>query len=346
MDRLTSTLRVVVLTARSVLLLPIGIVAYWITGKTPGFAYQALIWLFCVTRGRSNDLLSKIIARFRPKLAIEAPAGVLGDLRGDALQAEVDRLRKDGFIVHERALSPAICDRLAEFARLTPSSVRSMDGEAQPAAPRMAIFDPEHPIAVRYDYAASALLDNPDVQALMADPSILALAQEYLGCRPIADVLNMWWQTNFSSQPDAQAAQFFHFDMDRIKWLKVFVYLTDVGPDNGPHTFVKASHRTGGIPPSLLLRGYQRLTDEDVHGAYGQGDCLEFTAPRGSIIIEDTRGLHKGANVRTGPRLILQLQFSNSLFGASYPRARITRVQDPSLQSMLVRAPAIYSQYT
>jgi hypothetical protein len=49
--------------------------------------------------------------------------------------------------------------------------------------------------------------------------------------------------------------------------------------------------------------------------------------------------------VRAAPRLVLQLQMSNALFGAKYPRARITRVQDPSLQKMLSLAPAIYSQY-
>jgi hypothetical protein len=155
----------------------------------------------------------------------------------------------------------------------------------------------------------------------------------------------MWWHTNYHKQPDSHAAQFFHFDMDRIKWLKIFVYLTDVLPENGPHSFVKGSHRSGGIPPRLLLRGYERLTDEEVRQCYSDDTCLALSAPRGSIIVEDTRGLHKGANVRGAPRLVLQLQLSNTLFGAKYPRARITRVQDPSLKKMLSLAPAIYSQY-
>jgi hypothetical protein len=272
--------------------------------------------------------------------------GVLGDLSGTTLHDQVGRLRKDGYIVFERALAPDVCDRLAQFAFRSQACVRRMDGQPETVEPVMALFEPDHPIAVRYDYPPAILLDNTDVQSLLSDPSILALAQEYLQCRPVADVLSMWWQTNYGGQPDAQAAQFFHFDMDRIKWLKVFIYLTDVGSENGPHSFVRGSHRTGTIPPSLLLRGYARLTDQDVHENYPEGDCLEFSAPRGSIIVEDTRGLHKGANVRRGPRLLLQLQFSNSLFGTEYPQARITRVQDPSLQSMLTRAPEIYSQYT
>jgi ectoine hydroxylase-related dioxygenase (phytanoyl-CoA dioxygenase family) len=210
----------------------------------------------------------------------------------------------------------------------------------------MALFDAGNPLAVRYDYDPNRLLDNGDVQALLADASLLSLAQEYLGSAPIADVLSMWWHTNYHKQPDSMAAQFFHFDMDRIKWLKVFIYLTDVGPENGPHSFVSGSHRTGGIPTAVLRKGYARLTDEEVHDHYPAERCLQLCAPRGSIIVEDTRGLHKGQHVTGAPRLMLQLQFSNSIFGTTYPRARISQVRDPGLQRMLEVAPRIYSQYT
>lgn len=346
MGRLLSLLRVLVLTTRSILLLPVGFVLYWFTGRTPGFGHQALIWLFCVTHGRSNDFLSKIASLVRPNLVIDSPVGVLGNMGGTVLAENIDRLRADGFAVFERALHPDVCDRLVRFALSTKARVRRMDGETEIEREREALFEPENPTAVRYDYPASLLLDNQDIQSLLADQSILSIAQEYLECQPIADVLNMWWHTNYHKQPDAQAAQFFHFDMDRIKWLKVFIYLTDVGPENGPHSFIRGSHRSGGIPLRLLLRGYERLTDKDVNDSYAASDHMEFSAPRGSIIIEDTRGLHKGAHVRGGARLVLQLQFSNDLYGAKSPRARISRVEDPMLQKMLVRAPAIYSQYT
>ena len=345
LSRVRPTLRVVVLTIRSALLLPVGLVSYWRSGRTAEYSHQALIWMFCVTRGRSSDFLSSMVSRFRPRIAIDSSMGVLGDLRGEELRKLVGRLREDGFAVFERALPADACDRLMRFALTTPSCSRRMDDESGSAQPQPAVFDPEHPQAVRYDYTAASLLDNPDVQALMADPSILALAQEYLQCQPVADVLNMWWHTNYHKQPDSHAAQFFHFDMDRIKWLKIFVYLTDVRSENGPHSFVKGSHRSGGIPAKLLLRGYERLTDEEVRQCYADEACLALTAPRGSIIVEDTRGLHKGANVRGAPRLVLQLQLSNTLFGAKYPRARITRVQDPSLKKMMSLAPAIYRQY-
>src|SRR6185437_17098348 len=100
------------------------------------------------------------------------------------------------------------------------------------------------------------------------------------------------------------------------------------------HSFVRGSHRTGGIPSALLSKGYARLTDEDVARHYARTDVMEFLAPRGTVLAEDTRGLHKGLPVRRGDRLMLQLQFSNSLFGGYYPPAAFGALT-PGLREMV-----------
>jgi hypothetical protein len=155
----------------------------------------------------------------------------------------------------------------------------------------------------------------------------------------------MWWHTAYSKVPDKGAAQYWHFDMDRIKWIKFFIYLTDVGPNNGPHSFMKGSHRTGGIPEKLRMKGYARLSDDEVESCYSNDSVVEFSTPRGTIIAEDTRGLHKGKVVLSGDRLLLQLQFSNSLFGGYYPPSRFSKMVNSNLQSMSVRYPRLYSNY-
>ena len=290
-------------------------------------------------------MLSWAISRLNPRSAAGGAVGVLGDLSGPTGRGFAENLRRDGYVVFQRAMPAEVCDRLRAFADCTPTKVRRMDGEAA-AGSSTVLFKGERPAAVRYDYDTDDLLDNPDVQDLLADRSLLKLAEEYLGCQPVADVLSMWWHTNFHAQPDSEAAQFYHFDMDRIKWLKVFVYLTDVGPANGPHSFVACSHRNGGIPWHMRRKGYVRLDDDEVIGHYGAERCKHVTAPRGSIIVEDTRGLHKGNTVSADPRLVLQLQFSNSLFGGYYPPSRITSIQSPTLRQQLQERPKIYRQYT
>jgi hypothetical protein len=95
----------------------------------------------------------------------------------------------------------------------------------------------------------------------------------------------------------------------------------------------------------MLRRGYVRLSDEEVLTHYGADRQIEFTAPRGTLIVEDTRGLHKGKAVRDRARLILQLQFSNSLFGASYQRASLTQVSDQALARLIEHSRDVYAQY-
>ena len=325
----------------------LGWCVYTVTGRTPEKAYQSMIYLFCRSGGRSNDRISALISKFSAKADLSDQIGILGKVGPEFLSAHLDQLKDRGYLVFPAALPMEACDRLMAFALATPAQVRRMDDEPETVGKRMAHYEPDNPLAVRYDYATATLLNNADVQSLLADPSLIAIAQEYLGCLPKADVLSMWWHTKFHSRPDSEAAQFYHFDMDRLKWLKVFIYLTDVGSNDGAHSFIEGSHRTGGIPGQILEKGYVRLDDDEVRSHFAKEKQIDFFAPRGSVILEDTRGLHKGNAVQLHghSRLILQLQFSNSLFGANYSSAKIRQVSSPAFAKLLKSFPSIFSQY-
>jgi len=311
-------------------------------GITPKRAHDGLISLFCKTAGVSNDFIHRMVARANPPVAL-SPDGVLG--RPDA--AELSRVKaaldEKGYYVFPRRLPDDLCDRLLGFSLRHESTVRGKPGNGKPEL--RVRYERERPLGIRYDFTEQDILESADAQRLMADSSILAVAQAYLGCRPILDLIACWWHTSYSSQPDKDAAQFFHFDMDRIKWLKFFFYITDVGPDNGPHTFVSGSHRTKGIPAKLLEKGMARLTDEEVAACYRKEDFIEFTGPRGTIIAEDTRGLHKGKHVHRGDRLVFQLEYSDSLFGHDYPKVTPMPFLDPGMESAARSFPGIYSRY-
>jgi hypothetical protein len=327
--------------------LAVGFAVYLLSGRTPRYAYYGMVGLFCLTRGRSNDLLSRFIGLASPPYRLSGARGVLGDMAvPEVREPVVSELRNRGYYVFPRAIPADLCDRLLDFAQTRPCIPRQQDGATAGSALGKIVFPRSAPKAVRYDFDPQDLLQNEDVQRLLADWSLVALAQAYLGARPAVDVLNLWWNTDYSRIPDSEAAQYFHFDMDRPKWLKFFFYLTDVGPENGPHSFVAGSHRTGAIPAPLLRKGYSRLSDEEVWQAFGQPDIHEFVAPRGTIIAEDTRGLHKGKLVQSGDRLVLQIQFSNSLFGASHGKASIGQgALCPDFKDRLERFPELYAAY-
>ena len=331
----------------STISLILGAVQYLLHGRTPPAAYQSLITLFCKTGGSSNDSLSLLVSLVHPPYRLRRTDGLLGDLDKPALDTITQQLDQAGYYVFAQRLPDDLSARLLHFALTHRCTVRPMDDVGTRVSAKLVDhYNREHLEGVRYDISAQDVIDNPDVQRVMADRSIMAAAQRYLRCKPILDVMSMWWHTAYSRIPDKEAAQFWHFDMDRIKWIKFFIYLTDVGPDNGPHSFIAGSHRTGGIPSVLRLKGYSRLTDQEVEACFSRDRFLEFSAPRGTIIAEDTRGLHKGKLVSSGDRLILQLQFSNCLFGGYYAPSRFSRILDPNLLAMVEQYPRLYANYT
>ncbi len=337
----------IIQTLRDWIYIAVGWLFFYVTRKTPSFSFHALIRLFCRSGGTSNDRMSKWIALCnKGVIDFDGQSGVLGIVNESKLATYAEALRVDGCLLFPSVLSKDICDRLTSFALENPAIVRPMDGQSASVS-RIARFDPLNPTAVRYDLPTQQLLDNTDVQGLLADSSLLAIAQRYFNCPPRVDVLSMWWHSSFQASPDSEAAQLYHFDMDRIRWLKVFIYLTDVGPDDGPHTFVLGSHRTRGIPTKMLSKGYARLDDDDVLQCFGKEKCVELCAPRGSLIVEDTRGLHKGNVVKPGgkSRLMLQLQFSNALFGAAVPAARLATIRHPELVKRVQTDRHIYDQF-
>ena len=54
------------------------------------------------------------------------------------------------------------------------------------------------PLANRYDFNTQDLLENKEIQKLIADSSLADVAQRYLGACPLVDVVAMWWSTDFS----------------------------------------------------------------------------------------------------------------------------------------------------
>lgn len=303
-----------------------------------------MIHLFCLTKGRSNDWLSSVVGFFKPVSQFENTRGVVEETMCQNSVSAASNLREQGFHIFKDRLPEDICDRLLQYAISNPCKARPMDGVSMKKEGK-GIYPRETPKTSRYDFSTQDLLEVEDIQRLLADFSFASIAQDYLEAKPVIDVLSMWWHTSYSDKPDKGAAQYFHFDMDRPKWLKFFIYLTDVKPENGPHTFVKESHKTNGIPESMLKKGYARLTDEEVKNYYGEEKIIEFTAPRGTIIAEDTRGLHKGKHVEKEDRLILQIQFSNTLFGGYYPKAKLGKNIVKPLKEAVDKHPMLYASF-
>ena len=322
-----------------------GAFIFMFRGVTPAYAYQSMIRLFCLTGGYSNDILSKIFAR-RP-YQLTKPSGILGDMDDRRLAQVTDTLRDRGFYVFENRLAPDLIARLVEFALTQKCTIRPTDIDSkQGIGPRVTVYDRANPQGLIYDFDPEDLVNNPHIQALIADPSIFAVAQAYIGGSPVLDEINMWWSVAGNKQPDSAAAQLYHFDMDRLRWLKFFINLTDVTAENGPHCFIAGSQKSQGIPRQLLAKGYTRLSDEQVRKEFSADSFIEFLAPAGTILAEDTRGLHKGRPLIKGDRLMLEFEYSVSLFGATpLKESKFHRYHSKSIEDWVQNHRPVYQRW-
>ncbi len=114
-------------------------------------------------------------------------------------------------------------------------------------------------------------------------------------------------------------AQLFHQDKEFIKFVKIFIYLTDVDEKNGPHEYISGSHKdySNNTPENYKMS--DRLSDEYLKTKYSAERFNSFTGEAGTIIITDSNGFHKGKPLLEGQRLLLQLEFASSLYFNSLP---------------------------
>jgi hypothetical protein len=173
-------------------------------------------------------------------------------------------------------------------------------------------------------YDLRDVLKAPYLLELANQNDILGTAEQYLGCTPTLYSLHAWW--TFPGHGKASFSQEFHRDRDDFKFCTLFIYLTDVGPDTGPHAYIRRTHRVELVhamlkeaAPHLKAAGMSlSLTDlyknEEGYGwddlyarVFPEPDIID--GPAGTAFMADTSGLHKGVPATEGRRLMVWARY-------------------------------------
>lgn len=186
------------------------------------------------------------------------------------------------------------------------------------------------------------LMQNRQILHLWIDPFFLKIAERFFGSAPVLDfvvgMITNAGETNAARM--SQDAMYYHCDKDRIRWLKAFIYLDDVGPDNGPHTYIAGSQRR------RLIARDGRYTDAEVRSVSPPGSERTITGPRGTFFLADTSCLHKGSAVRSGLRRLLQFEWANSLFGAAVSKVSLETFRQHGLSTAFVtKYPRLFARF-
>jgi hypothetical protein len=218
---------------------------------------------------------------------------------GDAdAKAVAERLGRAGLVDLGRLLSAAQCDEIRTYF----ADKDVIDHYRPERAPFKPHGEGRHPACHVGYHRDEDVVAAPYLLAIANDPKIVDAMHCYFGCRPVISYLAAWW--SYPTGVGPQQAENFHRDVDDWSFIKLFVYLTDVDAESGPHVYVRAS---AGSP---RLNAIRRFRDEEVVAAFGEEALAVQTAEAGSAFLENTFGLHKGTQVQRGTRLIFQAVYS------------------------------------
>lgn len=288
----------------------VGKIIFSITGYTPRLSYMSMINLYCITRGEFFEISKK---RNKYLYKKKRPSKIFTQHTKKDVDKIVDRINEEGYYVFPDRIQDSLIE---EFK----STVLDLTSEVNGKKIK---YDPNNLQSKIYKYNIVDLLNKEVIQDLITDEVILNIVGTYLKKDPIFDFVSMWWSTNFKSDEDA--AQEFHFDFDRQKWLKIFIYLTNVDENSGPHCYIAKSHKPGKKPSEILNKGYVRVPDKELKRFYSDESFKEIIGKSGTVVIGDTSCWHKGKPIKTKGRLILQIEYTSSLFGLNLPKINIER---------------------
>jgi len=140
-------------------------------------------------------------------------------------------------------------------------------------------------------------------------PQFIAIANSYLGMHARLRAIHLW--LNRPTENGPTSTQLWHRDGDDLLNLKIFTYLTDVGPLNGPFAFVPGSQPLGrrSIAPENSELG--RTSDAQMRRVVPESEWRICTGQAGSVIFADTCGYHKGVKPVQGYRVMLMIHYAS-----------------------------------
>jgi hypothetical protein len=140
---------------------------------------------------------------------------------------------------------------------------------------------------------------------------LLDVANTYLGMWSKLSYLDWWYTVPQQAGTERVASQLWHLDFDDKHLLKAFLYLVDVDADTGPFEYVPGSQPGGRHSDAWRWTPYgtERVSEEELARRLPDAEVKTFTAPRGTLILCNTSGLHRGGFSTSKPRVLAAATF-------------------------------------
>jgi len=239
------------------------------------------------------------------RLASARPTALSEDLDvGEVLST----LRREGYYVGMQ-IRPSILAGLLEHVRTTPCYADRDRALPFLIEDRAAM---EEKLGRRLKVASyfGQQEDWPAFRALKSDPAISAIAEAYLGCEPVFVRTEIFWSFPGAATRSAKLAnaQVFHCDINDFRTLKFFFYLSDVGPGDGPHSYIKKNARKRTLVHQLMGQRCASLPEELLIDTYGADQVVTVCGKAGLGFVGDPYYFHRGSQPVENSRLLMQVE--------------------------------------
>lgn len=246
------------------------------------------------TNGSFDKIYLKAAELLMPKVKLPAPSyfsqAEIADVAAD--------IERDGYKILPYRMTLEQIEEIKAFAFSTKAHGIDLN--------KMVDVSPERNDAgeARYSWWMQDVVKIPAVQKMILEGPYCAIAQEYLGCRPILAMVHLFIDRP-SDRPDGSYT--YHYDNEGPAFLKFFFFLTDVRVGTGAHYYIAGSqHNTK--PASVARSGF--YSEDQLFSVYPRDAEKIMQGPPGTILAEDTMGFHRGSSVKQDYRLMMQFEFT------------------------------------
>ena len=129
------------------------------------------------------------------------------------------------------------------------------------------------------------------------DEFIQEIANKYSKCN-VADRV-VGGIVDFNPRQKTDSGGGWHVDSKKKSQFKSFMYLSNVGPENGPFVFIQKSKKLVG-----KFRKYKnlRISENSVNKKINPDDIIEITGKAGTCVLADSTFIHRGKQIQSGSR--------------------------------------------
>jgi hypothetical protein len=175
----------------------------------------------------------------------------------------------------------ALLDRLLEDWKGLKAHANRAAARAQPRSTGKAFFEEM--------LSLSDLRAYPAFLETALDETVIASVMQAMGMVPHLESVDVLASRSVGTQ--LSASQLWHYDVNDVRIIKLFVYLEDCGPRNGPFTFIPAepSQRVAGVAGHYV-------DDEAISLHVPRSEWRSVEGPAGTAFLIDTgRCYHFGS---------------------------------------------------